>query len=98
MAKIANAVSQHAPRDALDGLFGCRINIEDVHYVGLMKALCKFIHQMLRARVAMRLEDRVNPMEIAQLRGCKRSANLGRMVAVVIYDSDSAPCTADLKA
>src|SRR5579859_227841 len=97
MAEIADAFCQRAAGDPFDRLLRGCINIEHVDEVRLMKALGEFIHEMLRARVPMGLEDRVNAMEFAQLRGRERSPNLSGMVSVVVDNRDAASFAPNLK-
>ena len=62
-----------------------------------MEALRELVHQVLRARVAMRLKDREDTPEIAKLRGGQRGANFGGVVAVIVDHRDAAGLAAHLE-
>ena len=84
--------------DALDRRFRRRVDIEHVHAIGLMKGAREIVHQRLRARVAVRLEQHVNASKAAGARGRERGANLGGVMAVVVDHGDAALRAAHLKA
>src|ERR1700677_3625933 len=98
LPEIPNAFSQCLAGDPLDGRFRRGVDIQHVDYVGLVKALRELVHQMLRARVAVRLEHSVNAAKLAELRGGECSPNLSGMMAVVVDHGDAAGLATHLKA
>src|SRR5580692_2182260 len=85
---LANACGQGLAGDAGDGRFSRRIHIHQRQNVRFVEGAHKFIPQMLRPRIAVRLEERQQAIELAASRGLKRRANLRRMMAVIVHHSD----------
>ena len=85
-------------RHARDRSFRSGVDIGDVYAIGLMKGAREIIHQRLRARVAVRLEQHVDTLKAAGARGRESGANLGGVVAVVVDHGDAALGATHLKA
>ena len=56
--------------------------------VGLIEGAREIVPEMLRAGVAMRLEQHEQAIEFAAARGFERGANFRGMMAVIVHDRD----------
>ena len=84
--------------DAGDGSFAGSINVDHANHIRSLKAIAKFMQQVARASVAMRLKQHQNALEAALTRGFQRGANFCGVMAVIIDDSDAADFSLALKA
>jgi hypothetical protein len=72
--------------NALDGFFGCGIDIADKHQIRGLQDLAEIIGKRLGAGVAVRLEEHDEPLRLERARGLQGGGELGRMMAVVVDD------------
>src|ERR671923_241597 len=73
---------------ARDGRFAGRVNVGQHKKVGLVEGAAKFVPKMLRARVAMRLEEDEEAVELATAGGIEGRTDFGGMMAVIVDDGD----------
>src|SRR5258706_3249330 len=85
---LANTVGQGLARDAGNRRFTRRVNIHQRQHIGFVEGAHKFVPQMLRPRVAMRLKERKQAVELAASRGFERRTNLRRVVSVIVHHGD----------
>src|SRR5581483_4139046 len=81
-----------------DGVLAGRVDIEHLNRGGVVKGVHELIHEIARARVAMRLEDDVDRAIATIPRGADGSAYLSGMVAVVVDNRDATGTAANLEA
>ena len=83
--------------DAGNGLLARGIDVREHQHVGLIEGAAEIVPKVLRARVAVRLEEHQQALEMAAARGFERGANLGGVVAVIVDQRDAADDALDLK-
>src|SRR6267142_722440 len=84
MAGFANGVGQSLAGYARDWRLAGGVNIGDNQNVGLVESAREFVPEMLRARVAVRLEEHQKAIELADARGFQGGPDLRGVVAVVV--------------
>src|SRR5229473_7022443 len=84
MAGFANGIGQGFASYAGDGWLAGGVNVSNNQNVGLVERAREFVPQMLRARVAMRLEKHQQSIELANARGFQRRTDLSRVMAIVV--------------
>src|SRR6267154_1986911 len=84
MAGFANGVGQSLAGYPGDGRLAGGVNVGDNQNVGLVERAREFIPEMLRAGIAVRLEEHQEAIELADARGFQGGANLRGMMAVVV--------------
>src|SRR5258708_8944663 len=98
MAGGANGVRERLTGDRGNGCLAGRINVGEHKHVRLVECAAEFVPKMLGSRVAMRLKENQQPIELAAARGFERGANLGRMMAVVVNQGNPVDGALDVKA
>ena len=98
VAGFANGAGQSPAGHARDGGFAGRVDIGQHENVGLIEGAAEFVPQMLRARVAMRLKEHQQAIELAAAGGFESGANFDRVVAVIIDHGDVVDDALDVKA
>ncbi len=84
---------------ARDRLFTGRIDVGYQQRVGVIERARELAHQVIRARIAVRLEQHYcAPAARSNLGRSQRRPDLGRMMAVVVNYHDSVDFTLDLEA
>src|SRR5215471_3251477 len=86
---IANGIRQRFAGHARNRAFTRGINIEQHQHVRLIERGHKLVPQMLRPRVAVRLKEHQQTIELAPARSLERSFDLGGMMAVIVHDRNS---------
>ena len=89
---------QRLGRDAGNRLLAGRVDIQHLHRRRIVEGVHKFLHQIARSRVAVRLEDHMHPAVPAFLRRPQRRANLRRMVPVIVHHRHPAHAALHLEA
>src|SRR5436190_12429726 len=98
MTESPYVFSQDFGRDPLDRRFARGIYIQHKKYIGVIEREREFVHQFLRPRVTVRLEnDDRSPAACAVLRGFEGRQYLGRMVAVIVDHGNAANIAFKLK-
>src|SRR5262249_29728636 len=91
MSLRAHLLDQARRSDPFDGVFAGAVDIADGDDLGFVEGARKLVHQVARARESMGLERQYHaPFGKAAPRTGQRSANLCRMMAVVVDDHDAA--------
>src|SRR5690349_5816436 len=98
MACAANGAGQGFAGHAGDGGLARRIDVGQDENVCLIEGAAEFVPKMLRARVAMRLEEHEQAIELAAAGGAKRGANFRRMMAVIVNNGDVVHHSFDVEA
>ena len=93
----ADGLRQRLARDALDGLLARGIDVRQHQNVGLIERAAEILPEMLRARVAVRLEEHQQALVTAAARRFERGANFGGMMAVVVDQRDAVDDALDFK-
>ena len=79
--------------------FTCRVDFGNNDLVGILKGAGKIQEKSLGTRICMRLPNGPDaPLGITRPRACQRRRDLGRMVSIVIEDTDAIDVTTLLKA
>src|SRR6266481_6486695 len=81
---FANRGGQSFAGDAGNGRLACRVNVGEHQHVGLVEGAAEFVPEMLRARVAMGLEEHQQAIEFADARGFQCHADFGGVMAVIV--------------
>src|SRR5712672_2048477 len=84
VAGFADGIGQRFAGYARDGRLAGSVDVGDNQNVGLVERAREFVPEMLRARVAVRLEKHQETIELADARGFQGGADLGRVMAVVV--------------
>src|SRR5882762_7729947 len=84
MAGFANGVGQGFAGYARDWRLAGRVNIGNHQNIGLVESAREFIPEMLCARVAVRLEEHQQAIELADSCGFQSGPDFGRVMAVVV--------------
>src|ERR1700687_1785943 len=95
---FANGARKRFARDARDGRFAGRIDIDQHEDIRLIERAAEFVPKVLGAGVAMRLKKHKQAMELEAAGGFERGANLDRVMTVVIDHSDVIHYALDVKA
>src|ERR1700687_79209 len=85
---FANGVSQRFAGDAGDGRLAGGVDVREHQHVGLVEGAAEFVPEMLRARVAVRLEEHQQTIEFANARRFECGANFGGVMAVIVNHRD----------
>src|ERR1035437_10917464 len=72
MSEGADAGGQRLRRHAFDRLFLGRVNIHQMDRIGLVKGARKLVHQRVCPRIAVGLEQHVNPLVLARPRSLRK--------------------------
>src|ERR1700675_4555084 len=80
---------QRLSADPLDAVFAGSVNIENEECVGVVEGIGEIVHERFGPRIAMRLEDHMNPAKAALFGGCQGRLDLGRMMAVIVDHTDA---------
>src|SRR5260370_41022 len=97
VAGFANGGRKRFARHARDGRFAGRVDIEQHEDVCLIERAAELVPKVLGARVAMRLKEHEQAIELAAARRFERGANFGRVMAVVIDHGDVIDHALDIK-
>src|SRR6266404_1125132 len=81
---LANSGNKGFAGDARDRRFAGRIDVREDEQVGLIEGAAELIPEMLRARIAMRLEKNQQAVKLTAASSFERGANLRRVVTVVV--------------
>jgi len=77
---VAKGLASHTG----DRRFAGRVNIEENKNIGLIERAAEFVPEVLRSRVAMRLKEHQQAIELAAAGGFEAWRESRRMMAVVI--------------
>ena len=92
------ASANFSPVTSVDGFFAGCVDVRHHQNVRLIKRAAKIFPEVLRARVAVRLEEDQQALVIAAARGVERGANFGGMMAVVVDQGDAVERAFDFEA
>ncbi len=83
-------VGERLDRDARDRLLARGVDVGQHDLVGVLQRRPECLHQLLRARVAVRLEGDDEPPAERGARGGEHRRDLGRVMAVVVHHEHAA--------
>src|SRR6266568_871706 len=95
---LANGSRKRFTCYARDGRFAGRIDIKQNKDVCLIERAAELIPEVLGTRVAMRLKEHEQAIELAAAGRFERGANLGRVMAVIIDNCNVIDYALDVKA
>src|SRR5437868_2846367 len=93
----ADSFSQGMAANAKNWVLAGRVDVHQHDHVGLIECPAKFVPKVLRARVAVGLEKHQETFEMAAACGLESSANLHRVMAIVIDQRDVIDDSLDVK-
>ncbi len=98
MASFENCVRQSLAGHAWNGRLTGGVDIGEYEHIGLVEGAAEFVPEMLRAGVAMRLEEHEQATELTDARRFERGADFGWVMAVIIDHRDVVDHAFDVKA
>src|SRR5216683_5146072 len=98
MTSLANSARKRFARHARDGRFTGGIDVGERKNVGLIEGAAEIVPEVLRAGVAMRLEEHEQAIELATAGRFECRANLDRVMTVIIDHGNVIHHALDIKA
>src|SRR5258708_26858322 len=97
VASFENGVRKGLAGHAWNGWLTGGVDIGEYEHIGLVEGAAEFVPEMLRAGVAMRLEEHEQAIELADARRFERGADFGWVMAVIIDYRDVVDHAFDVK-